>query len=61
MKYDLIPKEVLDVICLSIHEWILVLDTTEYPELANIKLELAQAYNKIQSTRIECNVKPEDK
>lgn len=55
MKYELIPKDVLDEVCGCIFEVKKTLAETN-PEA---KLWLDRAYRTIQRNRTQCNVRPE--
>jgi hypothetical protein len=68
MKYELIPKEVLDEVCMNIqnanNSFALAHahDQKNKPLLDNIylaKLQLGRAYQAIQHNRTQCNVRPE--
>lgn len=61
MKYELIPKEVLDEVSSRILEVKsqIAAEKNEIKERKAIILDLAQAYTTLQENRTQCNVKPE--
>lgn len=60
MKYELIPKEVLDEVCATLLEIGRNAGTnTSKVDCAAISLACERAYNSIQHNRATCNVRPE--
>lgn len=60
MKYDLIPKRVLDEACeyiLQANKRIKVIDTDDKEPI----IMLDRAYSTIQHNRTQCNVQPESR